>query len=55
MDAKFECPICGLRARWTDGRSKRAGDEVNEFWCTRCGKETPLTDDEAARLQGTTP
>lgn len=50
-EAVFECPICGLAARWTDGRSKRAGDEVNEYWCVRCGEETPLTDEEAAALQ----
>jgi hypothetical protein len=46
----FTCPQCDEPAKWTDGRSLRAGDEVNEFWCTRCGAETPLSDTEAARL-----
>src|SRR5271165_7158895 len=50
--ARFTCPKCARSARWTDGRSRWTGDEVNEFWCQTCGEETPLDDGEAARLHG---
>lgn len=38
----FTCPSCDRSAPWTDGRSKEAGDEVDEFWCQTCGTESPL-------------
>ncbi|MFI8191380.1 hypothetical protein ACIF8T_21595 [Streptomyces sp. NPDC085946] len=39
----YECPQCCRVAPWTDGRSRAAGDEVDEFWCQTCGAEVPIT------------
>lgn len=36
------CQNCGRVAPWTDGRSKAAGDEVDEVWCQTCSFEFPL-------------
>lgn len=38
----YECPQCCRVSPWTDGRSIRAGDDVDEFWCPTCGAESPL-------------
>jgi predicted RNA-binding Zn-ribbon protein involved in translation (DUF1610 family) len=38
----YECPQCCRVAPWTDGRSVKAGDEVDEYWCQTCGAEVPL-------------
>jgi protein gp37 len=40
----FECPRCSQRLPWTDGRDRRHGDEVDEYWCQHCGQESPLAD-----------
>jgi len=39
----YGCPQCERHGAWTDGRSARAGDEVDEYWCQTCGAEAPLT------------
>jgi hypothetical protein len=38
----YECPQCFRVAPWTDGRSVKAGDEVDEYWCQTCGAEVPV-------------
>lgn len=38
----YECPQCSRAAQWTNGRSVKAGDDVDEFWCQTCGSEIPL-------------
>lgn len=38
----YECPQCCRVSPWTNGRSVRAGDDVDEFWCPTCGTESPL-------------
>jgi hypothetical protein len=38
------CPRCGRTRPWTDGRSKAAGDDVDEVWCQTCSHEFPLPD-----------
>lgn len=46
----FKCPSCHWVARWTDGPSRDAGDEADQFWCQRCGTATNLTAYDAERL-----
>lgn len=41
-EALYRCPKCGRAREWTDGRSREAGDEVDEYWCQVCGAEVPL-------------
>jgi predicted RNA-binding Zn-ribbon protein involved in translation (DUF1610 family) len=38
----FECPKCQQVSAWTDGMSRAAGDEHDEFWCQQCGAETRI-------------
>jgi predicted RNA-binding Zn-ribbon protein involved in translation (DUF1610 family) len=39
----YECPECCRVAPWTDGRMRKHGDPVDEFWCQTCGAEVPLS------------
>lgn len=41
----MQCDACQYESPWTDGRSRAAGDEVDEFWCQVCGHENPLNDE----------
>jgi len=45
-DPLFRCPRCSTAAPWTDGRTREAGSDIDEFWCQTCGAETPLDDME---------
>ncbi|MEU3990195.1 hypothetical protein AB0F24_17765 [Streptomyces platensis] len=36
-DTEYECPMCRVWARWTNGRSLAVGDMADEFWCQSCG------------------
>lgn len=38
----YTCAYCGKASAWTDGMSRRLGDERDEFWCQKCGVESPL-------------
>lgn len=38
----YQCPTCRRTAPWTDGRSVKHGDDVDEYWCQSCGAEVPL-------------
>jgi predicted RNA-binding Zn-ribbon protein involved in translation (DUF1610 family) len=39
----YECPECLRVAPWTDGRMRKHGDPVDEYWCQTCGAQVPLT------------
>lgn len=39
----YECPKCCRVAPWTDGRTQKHGDPVDEYWCQTCGAEVPLS------------
>lgn len=36
-DTEYECPMCKVWARWTNGRSLAAGDMADELSCQSCG------------------
>lgn len=38
----YECPKCCRVAHWTDGRMRKHGAPVDEFWCQTCGAEAPV-------------
>jgi predicted RNA-binding Zn-ribbon protein involved in translation (DUF1610 family) len=38
----YECPQCCRVAPWTDGRARKHGDPVDEYWCQLCGAEAPI-------------
>ncbi|MEU8829365.1 hypothetical protein [Streptomyces sp900116325] len=40
----YECPTCCRVAPWTDGRMRKHGDEIDEYWCQVCGTEVPLSE-----------
>jgi predicted RNA-binding Zn-ribbon protein involved in translation (DUF1610 family) len=40
--AEYLCPRCENWGAWTDGQSRATGQEVDEYWCQKCGKESPL-------------
>jgi hypothetical protein len=39
----YECPSCCRVAPWLNGRSTKAGDDADEFWCQTCGTESPIS------------
>lgn len=41
LEEQVRCPACDTWGGWTDGRSRAAGDPVDEYWCP-CGAQSPL-------------
>jgi len=39
----YECPQCCRVAPWTDGRMRRHGAPVDEYWCQTCGAQVPVS------------